>query len=232
MPPGRQLRGRRAASPGSTSASARTAPTRTPSAACAGDSTPAGYVEYGTAIFHPGDVKCRSSCRGLVTELQSLDFDHDSMGADSLGEIDLPADSIAAAVERELDSAMVRRARGIEAVAATRRFADSIRAEAMKRLAEAADSAISFPDDAPGPRQLRQLHLQPGPVRRRARRRPGSLPQRCPHRRGRAGAAARRHRGLSRPLHPARGRHLGAADSRRRGTGARPGRVPGPPGDR
>ena len=77
---------------------------------------------------------------GLVTELQSLDFDHQSAGADSLGQINVPADSIAAKVQREIDSAMLGRRPGESRQAATRRFADSIRAEAMKRLAEDADS--------------------------------------------------------------------------------------------
>jgi hypothetical protein len=113
---------------------------KNPFSCLAGDSTPDDYVEYGTAIFNPGEVEVPLLLPvDLVTELQSLDFDHDSMGADSLGEIDLPADSIAARVERELDSAMVRRQPGESRQAATRRFADSIRAEAMKRLAEETD---------------------------------------------------------------------------------------------
>jgi hypothetical protein len=97
-------------------------------------------VEYGTAIFNPGEIEVPLLLPvDLVTELQSLDFDRDSMGGDSLGDIGLPGDSIAAAVERELDSAMVRRKPGETRQAATRRFADSIRAEAMKRLAEQAE---------------------------------------------------------------------------------------------
>jgi hypothetical protein len=107
----------------------------------AGDSTPEDFVEYGTAIFNPGEVEVPLLLPvDLVTDLQSLRFDHDSPVADSLGEIAVPADSIAARVERELDSAMVRRKPGETRQAATRRFADSIRAEAMKRLAEEADS--------------------------------------------------------------------------------------------
>jgi hypothetical protein len=106
-----------------------------------GDSTPPDFEEYGTAIFNPGEVEVPLFLPvGLVTELQSLDFDHDSMGIDSLGEITVPADSIAAKVERELDSAMLRRRPGESRQEATRRFADSIRAEALKRLAEQADS--------------------------------------------------------------------------------------------
>jgi hypothetical protein len=105
-----------------------------------GDSTPADFVEYGTAIFNPGEVEVPLLLPvELVGELQSLDLDHNSGSADSLGEIGVEADSIAVQVEREIDSAM-RRQPGESRQAATRRFADSIRAEAMKRLAEEADS--------------------------------------------------------------------------------------------
>jgi hypothetical protein len=105
-----------------------------------GDSTPPDFAEYGTAIFNPGEVEVPLLLPvSLVTELQSLDFDHQSAGADSPGEMDVPADSIAAKVEREIDSAMLGRQPGESRQAATRRFADSIRAEAMKRLAEQAD---------------------------------------------------------------------------------------------
>jgi hypothetical protein len=105
-----------------------------------GDSTPPAFEEYGTAIFNPGEIEVPLLLPvDLVAELQSLDFDHDSAGADSLGEINVPADSIAAKVEREIDSAMLGRQPGESRETATRRFADSIRAEAMKRLAEQAD---------------------------------------------------------------------------------------------
>ena len=105
-----------------------------------GDSTPPDFEEFGTAIFNPGEVEVPLLLPvSLVTELQSLDFDHDSAGADSLGQINVPGDSIAAKVEREIDSAMLGRQPGESRQAATRRFADSIRAEAMKRLAEESD---------------------------------------------------------------------------------------------
>jgi hypothetical protein len=101
------------------------------------DSTPADFVEYGEAIFNPGEVQVPLLLPAdLVSELQNLDFNRDQAMGDSLGEINLPADSIAAAVERELDSAGLGRRAGESRAAATRRFADSIRAEAMKRLAE------------------------------------------------------------------------------------------------
>ena len=107
----------------------------------AGDSTPPELVEYGTAILNPGEVEVPLLLPAeLVTELQNLDFGHDSMAGDSLGGINVPTDSIAAQVERELDSVMGPRRPGESRREATRRFADSIRAEAMKRLAEDADS--------------------------------------------------------------------------------------------
>jgi hypothetical protein len=105
-----------------------------------GDSIPPDLVEYGVAVFDPGEVEVPLLLpMELVTELQSLDFAHDSAVGDSLGEIKVPTDSIAAQVEREVDSAMLRRQPGESRAAATRRFADSIRAEAMKRLAEEAE---------------------------------------------------------------------------------------------
>jgi hypothetical protein len=105
-----------------------------------GDSTPPEVVEYGTAIFNPGEIEVPLLLPvELVSELQSLDLGHEAAAADSLGDITVSADSIAAHVERELDSAMLRRRPGESREAATRRFADSIRAEAMKRLAEQAD---------------------------------------------------------------------------------------------
>ena len=107
----------------------------------AGDSTPSELVEYGTAIFNPGEVEVPLLLPAeLVTELQSLDFGHDSVAGDSLGGINVPTDSIAAQVERDLDSAMGPRRPGESRREATRRFADSIRAEARKQLAEDADS--------------------------------------------------------------------------------------------
>jgi hypothetical protein len=105
-----------------------------------GDSTPDDFVEYGTAIFNPGEVEVPLLLPlELVTELQSLDLDHEGGEADSLGDIDVPAESIAAHVEREVDSALLGRRPGESRREATRRFADSIRAEAMKRLAEEAN---------------------------------------------------------------------------------------------
>jgi hypothetical protein len=80
----------------------------------------------------------------VVNELQSLDFNHDSAAvasSDSGPQIQIPdADSIAAEVERTLDSLGIQRAGRDSVVGRARRFADSIRAEARKRMAEDADS--------------------------------------------------------------------------------------------
>jgi hypothetical protein len=102
------------------------------------DSAPPNLIEYGVAIFQPGDVEVPLLLPAdLVTELQSLDFAHDSSrsgASDSSPEIPVPnADSIRADVARQLG-----RADSIRSSA--RRFGDSIRAEARKRLAEEADS--------------------------------------------------------------------------------------------
>ena len=105
-----------------------------------GDSTPADLVEYGVAIFNPGEVEVPLLLPAdLVSELQSLDFNRDS-AAGAPGGIEIPADSIAAQVERELDSALPGRRPGETPAQAARRFGDSVRTEAMKQLAEDADS--------------------------------------------------------------------------------------------
>jgi hypothetical protein len=104
----------------------------------AGDSTPPDLIEFGVVIFQPGDVEVPLLLPAeVVTELQSLDFGDDSSRAgasDSSPGITVPnADSIRADVARQLG-----RADSIQSSA--RRFADSIRAEARKRMAESADT--------------------------------------------------------------------------------------------
>ena len=100
------------------------------------DSTPADLVEYGVAIFRPGDVEVPLLLPAdVVTELQALHFAGDSSMAgasDSSSGLTVPnADSIKADVARQLG-----RADSIRSSA--RQFADSIRAEARKRMAEEA----------------------------------------------------------------------------------------------
>lgn len=102
------------------------------------DSAPPSLIEYGVAIFQPGDVEVPLLLPAdVVTELQTLDFGDDSTSAgasDSSPEIAVPnADSIKADVARQLGRADSVRF-------SARRFADSIRAEARKRMAAEADS--------------------------------------------------------------------------------------------
>jgi hypothetical protein len=109
-----------------------------------GDSVPADLVEYGTAILQPGEVELPLFLPlDVVNELQSLDFGDDSAAmasGDSAQQLRVPdADSIRAEVERTLDSLGIQRAARDSVVGAARRFADSIRAEARKRMAEDAD---------------------------------------------------------------------------------------------
>jgi len=101
------------------------------------DSAPPNLIEYGVAIFQPGDVEVPLLLPAdVVTELQTLDFIHDSsrIGAsDSSPRITVPnADSIRADVARQLKLADSVRS-------SASRFADSVRVEARKRMAEAAD---------------------------------------------------------------------------------------------
>jgi hypothetical protein len=100
-------------------------------------SAPPNLIEYGVAIFQPGDVEVPLLLPAdVVTELQSLDFADDSTaasGSDSSPHITVPnADSIEADVRRQLER--------VDSVrSSARRFRDSVRAEARKRIAEQAD---------------------------------------------------------------------------------------------
>lgn len=99
------------------------------------DSTPPDLVEFGTAVFRPGDIEVPLFIPAeVVKELQSLSFGHDSLGeaiADSI-QVSIPdVDSIHAAVAREVQQAKSAGAFG-------RRYADSLRGEA-KRMAEEQD---------------------------------------------------------------------------------------------
>ncbi len=106
-----------------------------------GDSMPPDLVEFGVALLQPGDVEVPLLLPlDVVTDLQTLDFDHDSAAGDSI-RVDVPdADSIKAEVARELEAAGVQVRRGdsarASARASARRFGDSVRAEARKRIAE------------------------------------------------------------------------------------------------
>ena len=100
------------------------------------DSTSAGLVEYGQAIFHPGDVKVPLLLsQGLVDELQDLDFGDDS--TPPVDEVQL--DSIVAAAALTADSVKA---------AGHRRLGDSLRAEGRRRGDSAGRAARQMVDPA------------------------------------------------------------------------------------
>ncbi|MEA2723293.1 MAG: hypothetical protein QOH59_1064 [Gemmatimonadales bacterium] len=102
------------------------------------DSTSEGLVEYGHAIFHPGNVKVPLLLsEGLVDELQDLDFDNDS--TPTVDEV--PVDSIVAAAERTADS--VTKAGHV-------RMGDSLRAEGRRRGDSARSVVGRMADSARG----------------------------------------------------------------------------------
>jgi hypothetical protein len=110
-----------------------------------GDSVPPELVEYGVAIFQPGEVEVPLLLPlDIVTELQTLDFGDDSARAsasDSVPGIRGPdVDSIKADVARRLGSIRTE-GRGLDSSPSPARgFRDSILEEARKRMAEEADS--------------------------------------------------------------------------------------------
>ncbi len=100
------------------------------------DSTSEGLVEYGHAIFHPGEVKVPLLLtEGLVDELQDLDFDEDSTDAIAQAAAEAAIDSTVQAVVDSTVAAEQARARIGPVVKA--QMMDSLRAEGLRR----ADSA-------------------------------------------------------------------------------------------
>jgi hypothetical protein len=99
------------------------------------DSTSEGLVEYGQAIFHPGDVKVPLLLsQGLVDELQDLDF-----GGDSTPPVDeAQLDSIVGAAELIGDSVKAMHVR----------LGDSLRAEGQRRGDSARRVAREMVDSA------------------------------------------------------------------------------------
>lgn len=93
------------------------------------DSTSEGLVEYGHAVFHPGDVTVPLFLsQDLVDELQDLDLD-----ADSAPPIDeAQTDSIVAAAEMSRDSVQARRGWVDSIRREGRRHADSVRREMIQ----------------------------------------------------------------------------------------------------
>jgi len=94
---------------------------------CAPAGSDTALVEYGQAVFRPGEVSVPLYLpQDLIDELQDLDFDGDST---PISEAEI--DSLEASTELSVDSAPVLRAR----------MGDSLRAEGMRR----ADSAKGVP---------------------------------------------------------------------------------------
>jgi hypothetical protein len=99
------------------------------------DSANVALVEYGQAVFHPGDVTVPLLLpRSLVDELQNLDLGHDSMPAVAKAQVD----SIMAATELRIDSVDALRDRMI----------DSLRAEGQRRGDSARRVARQMVDSA------------------------------------------------------------------------------------
>jgi hypothetical protein len=99
----------------------------------AGDSTPAEFVEFGEAIFQPGEVRVPLYLQAeLVTEM------HQALAADSTSELaEANADSLADLAELKADSAAEAAAsaatRSADSVGrAGRRLGDSLRAAALR----------------------------------------------------------------------------------------------------
>lgn len=102
-----------------------------------GDSADVGLVEYGQAVFNPGDVTVPLFlAQSLVDDLQNLDLGHDSTPPVAEAQID----SIMAATELSADSVDALRDHMIDSLRAEgRRRADSAR----RVIREMADTARS-----------------------------------------------------------------------------------------
>ena len=104
---------------------------------CAGDAaTDTALVEYGQAVFRPGDVIVPLYLApGLVAELQNMDFDHDSTDAIAKAAAEAAVEST---IEAVVDSTVAaEQAKARIGPALRQRMVDSLKAEGIRR----ADSA-------------------------------------------------------------------------------------------
>ncbi|MEP7228274.1 MAG: hypothetical protein ABI785_12980, partial [Gemmatimonadales bacterium] len=101
------------------------------------DSVDVDLVEYGQAVFHPGNVTVPLFLpRSLVDELQNIDLGHDSTPPIAEAQVD----SIIAAVELTADSVNAVRDRMIDSLRLEgRRRADSAR-RVLRPMADSAHS--------------------------------------------------------------------------------------------
>ena len=103
---------------------------------CADDAaTDTALVEYGQAVFRPGDVTVPLYLPpGLVAELQNIDFDHDS--TEAIAEAEAAAEAAAeSAMEGAIESTVAAEQAKARSVSVLRaRMMDSLRAEGMRRV--------------------------------------------------------------------------------------------------
>lgn len=103
-----------------------------------GDSAEAELVEYGEAVFNPGDVTVPLLLpKSMVDELQNLDFGHDSTPAVAAVDVD----SIVATAKLTAEAAKVVR----------NSLIDSLRAEGQRRGDSAGKAARQVVDSARSP---------------------------------------------------------------------------------
>jgi hypothetical protein len=102
-----------------------------------GDSTPSHLVQFGEAVFQPGEVRVP-----LFVPLELVSEVNRALADDSLPpELEARADSLTDLAEMKSDSAMQEAMRMADSVGKRgRRLGDSLRAEAMKQLRQMADS--------------------------------------------------------------------------------------------
>jgi hypothetical protein len=110
---------------------------------CSKEGADSGLVEYGHAVFHPGEVTVPLLLpQGLVDDLRKGDFGDDSDSADI-------ADSISEAVEARADSIANAAARMADSITQQGdRLADSLRAEGQRRADSARVGARRMADSA------------------------------------------------------------------------------------
>lgn len=119
---------------------------RSPFHCLPGDSTPPDLVEFGQAVFEPGEVRVPLYLtQDLVAELKE-GFAGDSAAALSASQ----ADSIAQAARRQVDSALAEAGlRSESAGRVGRRLGDSLRAAARARVDSAARLMREMADSGP-----------------------------------------------------------------------------------
>jgi len=112
---------------------------------CADDATrDAALVEYGQAVFRPGDVTVPLYLHhDLVAELQNIDFGEDSNDAIGEAAADAAAEAKEAVIDSTIDAVVdstvaAEEAKAQKGPALRTRMVDSLRAEGMRR----ADSAL------------------------------------------------------------------------------------------